>query len=44
MVGHTGVFSAGIKAAEIIDECLGKLEQKVLETGATLVITADHGN
>ena len=44
MVGHTGVFAAGIKAAEVIDECLGKLEQKVIETGATLVITADHGN
>ena len=44
MVGHTGVFAAGIKAAEVIDECLGKLEQKVIETGATLVKTADHGN
>ncbi len=44
MVGHTGVWTAAIEAAGFIDGCLGRLTRAALGTGATLVITADHGN
>ena len=44
MVGHTGVFKAAKKAIETVDECVGKVVNKVLEKGGTLFITADHGN
>ncbi len=44
MVGHTGVYSAILKAAETADQCL----QTVVETGKKLgysfIIIADHGN
>lgn len=44
MVGHTGVFASGIKACEIVDECLGKLESVIHQVHGALFITADHGN
>lgn len=44
MVGHTGSFEASIKAVEAVDQCLGKIVEAVRETGADLLITADHGN
>lgn len=44
MVGHTGVLSAGIRAVEVVDECLNKVIQTVLKKGGSLIITADHGN
>ncbi|MDX2144935.1 MAG: 2,3-bisphosphoglycerate-independent phosphoglycerate mutase [Rhodospirillaceae bacterium] len=44
MVGHTGILSAAIKAAETVDACLGRLEAAVKKTGGTLLISADHGN
>ena len=44
MVGHTGVLEAAIKAVESVDECLGKIYQKISELGGTMIITADHGN
>jgi 2,3-bisphosphoglycerate-independent phosphoglycerate mutase len=44
MVGHTGILSAAIKAAETIDACLGKLESAVKASGGALLISADHGN
>jgi 2,3-bisphosphoglycerate-independent phosphoglycerate mutase len=44
MVGHTGVFEAAVKAVETLDECLGRLEKAVNETGGQMLITADHGN
>ena len=44
MVGHTGVLEAAIKAVEAMDECLGKIYNKVQELDGTMVITADHGN
>jgi 2,3-bisphosphoglycerate-independent phosphoglycerate mutase len=44
MVGHTGVFAAAVKAAEALDECLGRVEEAVLESGGEALITADHGN
>jgi 2,3-bisphosphoglycerate-independent phosphoglycerate mutase len=44
MVGHTGKWDAIIKALVVVDECVGKIVDAALETGATLLITADHGN
>ena len=44
MVGHTGVVQAAVKAIEAVDECLGKIVDKVLEKDGTVFITADHGN
>ena len=44
MVGHTGIMSAAIKAAESIDTCLNRLEKTLKNVGGTLLITADHGN
>ncbi len=44
MVGHTGVFDKTIKAVEAIDECIGKIFNKVKSLGGTMFITADHGN
>ncbi len=44
MVGHTGVIEAGVKAAETIDECLGRVLRAAQEAGFTALITADHGN
>ena len=44
MVGHTGVLEAAIKAVESVDECLGKIYEKVKELNGILIVTADHGN
>lgn len=44
MVGHTGVVDAVVKALETVDECLGKVVNKILEKGGSAIITSDHGN
>ena len=44
MVGHTGILAAAVKAAETVDQCLGRLEAAVKRIGGCLLITADHGN
>ena len=44
MVGHTGVWDAAVRAAEVIDGCLGRLARAAIGTASPLVITADHGN
>ena len=44
MVGHTGILSAAIKAAETVDECVGKILDKVKSMGGAAIISADHGN
>jgi 2,3-bisphosphoglycerate-independent phosphoglycerate mutase len=44
MVGHTGILEAAVKAAETVDECVGKILDKVKSLGGAAVITADHGN
>lgn len=44
MVGHTGNIGATAKACQVVDECLGKLNDWVLAYGGSMVITADHGN
>lgn len=44
MVGHTGDMKATEKAIKTVDECVGKLFDKVLSKGGSGIITADHGN
>jgi 2,3-bisphosphoglycerate-independent phosphoglycerate mutase len=44
MVGHTGILEAAVKAVEVLDECLGRVLRAAQETGARVLITADHGN
>jgi 2,3-bisphosphoglycerate-independent phosphoglycerate mutase len=45
MVGHTGDFSATVRACEAVDHALGRIAAAVrARPGATLVVTADHGN
>ena len=44
MVGHTGVFTAVMKAVETVDACVEKIITAGLENGYTIFLTADHGN
>ena len=44
MVGHTGVYSAIIKAVETVDGCLQKVVEAGLEKGYEFLVIADHGN
>jgi len=44
MVGHTGVYHAVIKAAEIVDSCLRRIVEAGLKSGYSFLILADHGN
>ena len=44
MVGHTGDFSATVKALETVDSCVSKIIEVINKKGGTMIITADHGN
>ena len=44
MVGHTGVFDAAVKAVKTVEECVGKVLDKISELGGAAIVTADHGN
>ena len=44
MVGHTGVFSAAIKAVETVDTCVADVVAAGIKNGYSFLITADHGN
>ena len=44
MVGHTGVFSAVVKALETVDACLQDVVQTGMQFGYSFIIIADHGN
>lgn len=44
MVGHTGVYSAILKAVQTIDECVKDTVNTAIEEGYTVLMTADHGN
>lgn len=44
MVGHTGVFSAAVKAVETVDTCLARVYEAVMAKKGHMIITADHGN
>jgi len=44
MVGHTGVFSAVVKAAETVDACAKEVVETGIQNGYSFIIIADHGN
>ncbi len=44
MVGHSGSLDASIKACEVIDKQMLLLENAILNSGGSMLITADHGN
>jgi 2,3-bisphosphoglycerate-independent phosphoglycerate mutase len=44
MVGHTGVLPAAVRAVETVDQCLARLLASAEKAGASVLITADHGN
>jgi 2,3-bisphosphoglycerate-independent phosphoglycerate mutase len=44
MVGHTGVFSAVVKAVETVDTCVREVVEAGLSQNYSFIIIADHGN
>lgn len=44
MVGHTGILEAAVRAAEVVDECVGRILDKIKAMGGAAIVTADHGN
>src|SRR5271168_4347006 len=44
MVGHSGKIEPTVKAVEVVDACLGRIEAAVRARGGAILITADHGN
>ena len=44
MVGHTGSLEAAITAVEKVDECLGRILEKLNSKHGAALVTADHGN
>jgi 2,3-bisphosphoglycerate-independent phosphoglycerate mutase len=44
LVGHSANLEAGIKACEVVDECLGRVVDAGLSSGYTVLVTGDHGN
>jgi 2,3-bisphosphoglycerate-independent phosphoglycerate mutase len=44
MVGHTGVFSAAVKACEVVDECAKDVIEAAVDNDYSVLVIADHGN
>ncbi len=44
MVGHSGSLPATVTAVETVDRCLARALASAERAGATVLITADHGN
>jgi 2,3-bisphosphoglycerate-independent phosphoglycerate mutase len=44
LVGHSANLYAGVKACEVVDECLGRVVDAGLDKGYTVLVTGDHGN
>ncbi len=44
MVGHTGNYEAAVRAVEIVDKCVGRVVNAILEKEGIALVTADHGN
>lgn len=44
MVGHTGVMSAAIEAAQVVDQCMAKIIELANQLNYEMIILADHGN
>jgi 2,3-bisphosphoglycerate-independent phosphoglycerate mutase len=44
MVGHSGNFSAAVKAVEAVDSCIARITLALEKAGGAMLLTADHGN
>jgi 2,3-bisphosphoglycerate-independent phosphoglycerate mutase len=44
LVGHSANLDAGIKAASVVDECLGMVVDAGLSMDYVVLVTGDHGN
>jgi len=44
MVGHSGKILPTIRAVETVSLCLGQIYEAAKRCGATVLVTADHGN
>jgi len=44
MVVHSGKIEPTVKAVEVVDACLGRIEAAIRAKGGAMLITADHGN
>ena len=44
IVGHSSKIPAIIKAAEVADDCVGKVVKAASENGYSVIVTSDHGN
>lgn len=44
MVGHTGNLQAAIRAAEVVDGCIGEILLCLDGVNGSALVTADHGN
>lgn len=44
IVAHSGNLEKTVKGVEVVDNCMGKLKEIVLEKNGILIVTADHGN
>ncbi|MEK7547112.1 MAG: 2,3-bisphosphoglycerate-independent phosphoglycerate mutase [Patescibacteria group bacterium] len=43
-IGHTGNFEAGLKAAQAIDNEIGKILKTCINDDIAIIVTSDHGN
>jgi 2,3-bisphosphoglycerate-independent phosphoglycerate mutase len=44
LVGHSANFVAGIKACEVVDNCVGEVVKTGLSQNYVILLTSDHGN
>jgi 2,3-bisphosphoglycerate-independent phosphoglycerate mutase len=44
MVGHTGKWGPIVQSLQIVDGCIGQIDDAVRAAGGILIVTADHGN
>ncbi len=44
LVGHSANLYAGVRAVEVVDECIGKIVEAGLSGDYTILVTGDHGN
>jgi 2,3-bisphosphoglycerate-independent phosphoglycerate mutase len=44
LVGHSANLQAGVKACEVVDQCVGCIVDEGLKEGYVILVTGDHGN
>jgi len=44
LVGHSANLEAGVRAAAVVDECVGRVVDAGLQRGYVSLVTGDHGN